>query len=75
MSPRATNNRIPVTPDVHERLREFKNGLNVDYDAAIALLLGFVVQAGEDEHAAGKRLRALLQEQRHDTQTNTQTGE
>lgn len=49
--------RVPVTPTVHNRLREFRNGLNVSYSEAIALLLDLVLTEQEDDYMAGRRLR------------------
>lgn len=54
--------RVPVTPTVHERLKEFRNGLNDSFSEAIALLLDMAKQQGEDDYAAGKRLRTERQQ-------------
>lgn len=54
------SSRVPVTPDTHEALREFRSGLNVSFDEAITLLLQLSRLPGEDNFAAGKRLREQL---------------
>lgn len=50
------SSRVPVTPAVHQELKEFRNGLGSSFDEAIALLLR-IVTAGEDAYTAGKKLR------------------
>jgi hypothetical protein len=56
--------RLPLKPAAHDRIREFRNGVNGDYSEAVLLLLDLVLEPGEDDYAAGKRLRAQLEQSR-----------
>lgn len=58
---RVAANRIPISGETHEMLRDFKNGIGGDasFDDAMRILLTCIVRDGEDPFAAGKRLREL----------------
>lgn len=56
---RIATNRIPITPELHEELREFRDGLKLSFSEAIAVLLAEAKQ-GDDAYTAGKRLRKKL---------------
>lgn len=62
MSRETATSRMPVTPSTHERMKEFKNGLNAEFDDALVVLLDIALQSGEDEYSAGKRLRDRLRQ-------------
>lgn len=62
MATENATNRIPVTPSIHERLKEFRSGLNVSFDEAIELLLHLARREDEGDFEAGKRLRERLNE-------------
>lgn len=57
MSQKATE-RIPLTPDTRDRIKDFKHGFGGRYDDALEYLLDLVVHPGESDYEAGKRIRA-----------------
>lgn len=41
---RRVSSRIPVTPEVHERLRDFAKGLDATYDEALDYILDILTE-------------------------------
>lgn len=59
---RQATNRLPVTPELHDELSEFKAGLKLSFNDALAVMLQEVKQ-GDDAYTAGKKLRQKLARQ------------
>jgi len=59
---RIATNRIPITPELHEELREFRDGLKVSFNEAIELMLRELKQE-DDAYTAGKKLRQKVMKQ------------
>jgi hypothetical protein len=49
--------RVPVKPSTQQRLKDFRNGLDVSFDEAILILLDTAMRKGENEFEAGRRLQ------------------
>lgn len=54
---RTMTSRIPVSPDTHQDMKDFCNGLRATFDDTIQFLLAQHVRGGEDPVIAGSRLR------------------
>lgn len=52
--------RIPVTPEVHQRLRDFAKGLNATYDETLDYILD-IITAGNNPMITGLEHRNKFQ--------------
>jgi hypothetical protein len=58
---RTMTKRIPISPETHDRFREFSHGLGTTMDEAVNFLLDLVSDTG-DAMRDGKSLRVKLAE-------------